>query len=591
MANIRNHYSGQRVLEADLDTFYTALNEVEENTQIDNGLASAEGLATPSPARYGGIKSGLVVTKTGASTLQVTAGVCTDSSGRRVELPTNATVLTTVAGSTDEGDVTGAIGNGAVVAIVPGSEAWMALFLVFDDHLTDPRIDALGVTVYYNVAESFHFELVMGATQVIPATNQASLDDEKVLLAEVLLRGAGLIQTLVIDAVCETNEKFDLLGGAGAYAAMVGRRADWIACEDPGDYPLYDAGNINLRARTAREALSILIAQMQVTAGAVPGSGIIGAPAAAGALDYYPEVAEDLAAGSVTSQLLALLTALNKKLGRGGGMLRPHTAVGADYALLGFQSLRDATLVNFMKLGLKRGHCAIPHILFEDFMGIGGVAGVYTPNEMGQWAPALADNDGTVAFLKAEAGGVVRLTTAATTNSTQSLASGYLAAAALAGGWWNCGAAPYAICSFRFRVPAVITDMGIALGLAAIRDNDIGSTDAVFITYASGGPNAGKIMGGVLPSGGAAVYGQLAAALVLGRWYTGRIAVVSNVKAIFQLNDEVTGEIAEVPVTAAFALASSLYNAVGWVMETGGALRYLDIDQAFAADATLLAGM
>lgn len=227
--NTQNWYTGQTVIESEMDQVYTDAASAEKS------LAKEAGVHQPSAAlagQQGGISSGLVVTRVSDTVVQVSAGTARDSQGRRISLPSAATVSLTAVGDTDEGDLTDATGDGTAVAITAGKEAWISLFLVYDETLSQPKVDDLGQNLMYRTVESFHFFLGIGAEAPSgTATALTALSADKILLADILLDDAEAIRQIdpgsgTADAICGSSADFNAIGyGLDDTPALAGRRS------------------------------------------------------------------------------------------------------------------------------------------------------------------------------------------------------------------------------------------------------------------------------------------------------------------------------------------------------------------------------
>lgn len=268
-----NAYHGQTVLESQLDAMFDDCENAERNLAIDGHVRQVPSTDTPDPSNYGGILAGLVVTASpGDDHVHVALGTARDYLGKRIDLATAATVLMLNTGATTVGDSTDATGDaGAIVGSCSAGKYIIAsLFIVYDEVLSDPKVDALGATIQYDIAESFKFDIQIGASFThanviaVPPTEtpaRAALASNKVLLADILLtNSAGAMQVV---AICTCDADWDYL--TGNYATLAGRRASWFSASPALEFSHTDLENLVggtdtdiARGNSAREALYAL---------------------------------------------------------------------------------------------------------------------------------------------------------------------------------------------------------------------------------------------------------------------------------------------------------------------------------------------
>jgi len=323
-----NAFHGQTVLESELDAMFDDCEDAELNLALDTGHAQVDDAAAPDPTVYGGILQGLVVTGVaGEDHVHVSAGVARDNLGQRVYLSSGATVKITNVGLSPEGDATDALPAGAsITSIGVGNYVIATLWIVYAEHLSNPRVDLLGSTAQYDVAESFCFEIQIGGAYAHPpggAPTRASVADLKVLLADIVLtdNAGNIVIGAVAPPVCTKDEDFDDLGGN--YITLTGRRSDWLSCDQGALFPQHAAQSVELRVPSARVGLYTLMARLQAQGAAPAGASYVGARAQAGTAGYGGSAKSDLAAGSADTQLLYLLDEINKKLSKGGCIPAP----------------------------------------------------------------------------------------------------------------------------------------------------------------------------------------------------------------------------------------------------------------------------
>lgn len=201
MANRRDFYFRQKVTEAELDG---ALNELEA---ADRALASDLGLV--------GVAAGLAVAQQLVPNLTVQVsgpGVAYDQTGQRCYIPSTQTVDCSV----DESAL-----NTAVVT--PGNSRILSVFIEFDRALSDPRVDGNSNTVYFVRAESYRFNVAMGAEAVSPTA--PALRSDQILLADITLAfGASSI----VDANISTTRRQWMFKTTTGTAVAVGSAEEAI---------------------------------------------------------------------------------------------------------------------------------------------------------------------------------------------------------------------------------------------------------------------------------------------------------------------------------------------------------------------------
>jgi hypothetical protein len=209
MSDKKNFYYRQQVLEANLDEAFDAAEDAVRDLTYDTDLIART--PTSSKAEFGGIMWGFYDEAhiAGGMLLRVSEGVAYDESGRRIHVDATYEIDITNDGST-------AIGTGGATsggnAIDPGTnkERWVTIFAVFDRLVSDPRYDGYNDLVYFENAESFHFEVVAGSTiadlgtiDPDPAVGGASARiADKVLILDCLVTNTA--GSLAIDSVNTT---------------------------------------------------------------------------------------------------------------------------------------------------------------------------------------------------------------------------------------------------------------------------------------------------------------------------------------------------------------------------------------------------
>lgn len=474
-----NFFHGQTVTEAELDAVFDDVEDAERNMAIDTGHAQVDDGATPGPAVYGGILSGLVVTGVaGENHVHVSLGVAKDDQGRRIYLSSAASVLLSNVGLTTAGDTTDAQGDGAATtSIAAGAYSVLTLWLVYVETLTNPRVDLLGSTVYYDIAEDFRFELQLGDAagynhaNVLGGAatpNRSAILDDKVLLADIIVtNNAGTVQVAAVaPPVCTKDEDWDDL--TGNYANLTGRRSDWIACDQGADFPLFDAYSLELRQPTAREAIYDLVKKLQAWSASPTGSSLIGAATALGSQGQTPNwAAEALFGQSVSAQLTLLQTAVNKKVSRGGDLVQS---------------------------------------LYDDFhYGSRVAADAWAPDldTTSKWGSWVSGAGGGLSLLT-EPGGIVRLTTVAAVGAMVGIQTGATTTGGATDlGWWKCAAGyPLPACGCRFRLPTAVAGKDIAISF--VSTGGVARADFVIVggvpqLTAQDAAGHALVVGGVIP--------------------------------------------------------------------------------------------
>ena len=96
---------------------------------------------------------------------------------------------------------------GASTAVVgAGNEKTLALFVEFDRELSNPRLDGNGVTVFYNVDESFKVNVVQSAEASVGNSVPPPLRNDQILICDVVLIKD---QTAILNADIDQSRKED----------------------------------------------------------------------------------------------------------------------------------------------------------------------------------------------------------------------------------------------------------------------------------------------------------------------------------------------------------------------------------------------
>lgn len=544
-----NFYLQQIVSEAHLDGAFDDVEDALKNTALDGHLKQAKTTDSPDMTVFGGIVSGLTVTDLGGQTAQVALGTARDHLGRRINLPANATVLYTNAGSTPQGDSTAALGDGASIAAScpAGQYIIVSLFIVFDQYIHTDVIDGAGTPLKYNYDQSFHFDLQVGVAGS-PAPSRASLSDSKVLLADLLLLNNGGTLEVVANGICYSDENWDTLAALHAdYANFTGRRSDWIALEGTTNFPQFATKNTNIRRTSNRAAIHELVRMLQVQASDPSGAGLIGSRTYAPSTNptvsgyFWPLWMTTLAADSVEAQVRQVIDTLNN----------------------GFGSYRR------------------PHIFFDDFFypqGVTETQDVFSDLHSPWVSTLLGGASWVTSSLLPGAGadgGAVRFSINA--------ANGHGIRIRTAKAWWNIGASPWACASCRFMLLDQANNelnhrfhfgFEVAVGSSHARAR-YNSATGNMVTECAGASGV---------NGVATVIG----AVTKGVWRTLRMAWKSATEFYFQLD----GELAVVGATD----GGSAFDNNAYFLEVEDATsaaeaKYLDVDQAMAGDLSLALDM
>ncbi|MBM4370142.1 MAG: hypothetical protein FJ098_00710 [Deltaproteobacteria bacterium] len=600
-----NWYLGQLVGEADLDALEDGIEATEYNLKTGMGLAQQSSTMVPGPAEFGGITYGLTVTWDAVNKLLgVSIGEATDDQGRCIEIPAS-TVKVTNAGVTTVGDSSDATGDGALItsSCPAGQRIILSLFAVYDELLSDPRVDAGSSTVYFQIDESFKFSLEISTSFAHPpgvTPSRAATANGKVLLADVVLTNNAGTMEAVAGGICTTYKDWDDLGGT--YANLTGRRSDWFAAdEDPTKYPRFDAEGISLRRGTARGVLAQILEDLQRdTAGTrPPATSLIGSPAMAGAGAVYQAFTpKALSAGDLSAALLALLDAVNEKAARGGDTIQPVAGfsgwimdpanLNATKALIDIKNLLAASVSQFM-IGRKYGQLSLPNMLVEPFLYTNTPAGGGAWDGGDKWGKRHVVGTGVLQIMGPAVGpgtpymgGIARLATAGLLNDHVQLILGYDPGLSLYSAFFDPSQVPFVAFSVRFRVSS-ITDVRFGMGL-----KNTGATSGAYVSFDSSVD--AKIRGVIAGIGATTDFDVLAAPdLVANRWYTVRGTITGDGAASFQIQSQFgTGSWVDLNIApdafdpAGFVFLIEINNSAG-----AGAQKNIYIDQVIVGEAQL----
>jgi hypothetical protein len=554
-----NAYHGQVVAESELDQMFDDAENAERNLALDTASQAAVA-DSPSSDVFGGIVSGLVVGGiAGDTSVTVPVGRARDNQGRRITLASGATVALSHTGTSAEGDYT-AVGSGAVItgSCPAGERIVAALFLVYDENLSDPRTDATGATIQYRILESFHFDIQIGTSFAHPPgapPSRTALANNKVLLADLLLtNNAG---TMELVAILNSDQDWDAL--TGNYASLDGRRQDYIALEQ-ADFTVLNNMDTHVRAPSARKALYDLLGIMED--GLIWGSG-------GGVVD------------PVAGQYGPMYKSTN---------LDASKALTRDYAqVAGSQRIHH---IPRSKYGLP----VKPHEFYDPMLYHYGdlvpVATIVNPENLGPWGVVGLNGNtwGRIIPISSQPGGVIQVETnsATITHGIALIGQTYFSAGHVAQTStpaFNIGAAPWAVACFRFRYTTAIA--GVFIGMGFVKDGTVpvvagASVFGLAVIDATTG-----IYGHLEGSGAAGVPVQFGTVLE-DTWYTVRMAVVSSTTMIFQLND---GTPVEASVAAADALPNGEYCPIFYIRNKQAAPATAQLDEVYVAAGELESDM
>ena len=611
MSDRNNAGHGQLVTEGELDGMFDKPEEAERNMALDDSQSQAVNGATPDSDVHGGILQGLAITAaSGAVVATVALGTCKDELGQRINLPAQATVTLSNAGDCPEGVYDNSdplnlcVGDGAdIVSSVPaGQRVVVSLFLVYDEDLTDQRVDASGTPYYFQEAESFHFHLAVGtAFAASPAAppSRAVLADGKVLLTDLMMTNNGGTLEMVAAGVLNSNENWDDLGTW--YEDNTGRRSDWLACDEATDFPRYDSESVELRVRSAREGLYELVKQLHGN-GAISGADLLGSSALTGGLTAGYNAwgdARNLTAGDLWTQLGELTNMLRHLLYRGGeNILRPQVGLnGIDYNTTNLEQEHRISALYAAPFvgdtgpcridGRKYGFNAKAHPFFDD-MFYSAILPTTADNAT-PWIFATLSGNGNQSVPDIP-GGVVQLSSSATAGEC-SLVTGNGT-----NKWWTIGASPSAVFMVRFRLPVLANGVKIAMGF--FTSTYAAADSAAYVELINGGDDILKLYG--RNASGASTAVELndtnddtnGTPLSANTWYTLRMTITrnsggANSIVTAQVNNE-TWKTTDLAVPAG-SFGTSGHHILLYFNGTAG--ESLQIDQVYAADGQLAPDM
>jgi hypothetical protein len=321
MADRVDFYFRQRVTEAELDLAFALLEKADRDLAADLNIYGIVSGAVPAPH-----------SPVPDLTVDLTAPArAYDNLGQRMFFGTGQTVDCAV-------DLVGIPTDVATV----GNERWLGIFLRFKRLLSDPRTDGNSQQVFFRRDESFELVVRQAPEGAIGVAPKPALQADELLLCDVRRR-PGQTQILVADLDTSRRQAFIFAQGnsvavtTGTWSILQPLAATVQAAFDETDAELRDHFTAVARRHAAsaidspphsfigssnvQAALNEIADDL--TTGAVGSSGAtrVGVDATAGAPNA-------LAAGTVKSQLAALLGFLNTHVGATSGA-HHASAIGA----------------------------------------------------------------------------------------------------------------------------------------------------------------------------------------------------------------------------------------------------------------------
>jgi hypothetical protein len=312
MADRVDFYFRQRVTEAELDLAFALLEKADRDLAADLSIYGIVAGAVPAPH-----------SPVPDLTVDLTAPArAYDNLGQRMFFGTGQTVDCAV-------DLVGIPTDVATA----GNERWLGIFLRFKRQLSDPRTDGNSQQVFFRRDESFELVARQAPEGAIGVAPKPALQADELLLCDVRRR-PGQTQILVADIDTSRRQAFIFAQGTsvavttGTWSILAPLAATVQASFDDVDAELRDhftaaarrhaATAIDYAAHGFVGAGNVQAAIDEVvddlTTGAVGSSGAtrVGVDASAGAPNA-------LAAGTVKTQLAALLGFLNSHVGAAAG--------------------------------------------------------------------------------------------------------------------------------------------------------------------------------------------------------------------------------------------------------------------------------
>jgi len=173
----------QKVTEGELDAAFDAVEQMEFNSHLAQGLVGAQSQA-------------IVTENSGTPNLTVDISgpaEIRDQLGQRVAWTASQDVDCSV----DENS------NSTAVGAAP-NERYLSIFAKFARTLSDPRLDGTGAAINFNRAEGFQINVVQGAEAALGTASRPATRADEILLADVLLVFG---QTQILNANISTTRR------------------------------------------------------------------------------------------------------------------------------------------------------------------------------------------------------------------------------------------------------------------------------------------------------------------------------------------------------------------------------------------------
>lgn len=339
MANRKDWYYRQKVLEDELEGSDNSLEEADQAVVSDLGMGKDEDNA----AEYGGVCWGFTASNPSGLGVKLESGAAHDASGRRCYTDDDYTVTLSNIGDVAIG--AGGVPAGASALPASGYERWATIFIVYDRLLSDNRYDGYNDEVYFERAESFHFSVSVGVEKTngsLLVSDKPARETGKVLLCDARLRNTGGT-TAIYSFDQDREEIFFRVTATGGVGTTIARAKLRDVLKDllehyndhvsglENKHPASDitllgglgttwadgTGGATGAATDVQAALTGIVADLKATT-EVAGAKRIGAKAQTGALATPAMAALSFSGGTLESQLTAVLAALNGRIFRGG---------------------------------------------------------------------------------------------------------------------------------------------------------------------------------------------------------------------------------------------------------------------------------
>ncbi len=314
MSSRKDFYFRQRVTEGELDSAFDDLENADHNLAADLGFTGV--LANAVVSQHAPVPD-LTVDVSGP-------GAILDQLGQRIFF----SALQNVNVAQDESGVSTAVSTA-------GKERTVSVFVKFDRALSDPRVDGNSLTVFFRRDESFKFIVAQGAEADAGTALPPPLRSDAILLGDVTRR-FGQTQVLASDISIARRQDALVLAGSPRsvrrgrtidalndllvfFNALTNGTGDRLnaSAVDYAAGPSWADGTAN-PPTTVQAQLDKIVSDLAARSGAPK----VGADATAAAPNA-------LKAGSVKSQLDALLGFLNAHLNQASGA---HAASAVSFA-------------------------------------------------------------------------------------------------------------------------------------------------------------------------------------------------------------------------------------------------------------------